>query len=991
MRIKRIKTLAIALILITISTTGMAGIKGKISGTVVEKSTGNPLIGVNVVIGNTELGGVTDKDGNYFIMNVPVGVYSLQFSFIGFRVVTVKNVRIIQDIVTEIDIEMESQVIDMGKGVEVIAERPLIHKEVSSSTKTISSDELKNLPVESLASVINSTAGVASGSYIRGSRWTDVSYMVDGLSLTNPISGGILTDISKNAVEEIVLQTGGFSAEYGNAMGGVLNVVTKEGGSEYQGSMRYKTDKLSSSSQFYQNANILDFTFGGPLIKKSRFFLTTYLNSYDMNPGREVYAPDGTNIGRHPHQGYQEYRTNLKLSFPLTPSMKLKITGSVNRSQGLNYNLLWRFGNDEDQLDRLGAYLNKTKYGTIVLDHTISSKTFYTLKAGITDWVSISGQRDRSEWSGNSVGSNCAWWKDYTFREPFLDTNYHIPGDSTTYNKWRLRDSQGIDDVYSRTTSSAVSGSNPYGITGGIQNTMDADYFGSFIYSGDNDWYSKNSDRCITLKFDLTSQLFKNAEVKTGFEIKRHNVNRFAIGSMAAYNGVGVTYPIIDYYEASPSDTAISIQNVDDLGKGYLPLEFATYLNYQFQMKNIFVNMGLRFDYFNTFTEYRINPIQTNPSNPFLQDRTSSDAKYQISPRLGISFPVTEKTMFRFNYGYFFQTPPMERMFAYLWVDRNQADVNMGNPDIEPQKTIAYEVGLSTILTTDIAMDVTIYQKNMFNLEGYRIRRSPDLDWYFQAFNEEYAESKGLEITLRKRMSDYLGGSISYSFAIADGTSSTVTQISRYPLTSVTYAKQMGYEPIYPQDTMPMDFDQRHTFNFNLDFYVPAEEGPSILGTKLLSGFGANIMSNVSSGRPYTPVTSYTVDVTTDRFNSARYPWTYYINGKFYKDIKVLKQDVTLLLEVYNLLNLQMPNSVFEGSGDPDDPLYNLTIGNLSGDSYVKGQSKLYSEWSDFNSDGILTPAERLAAYLNYQDDMLDLKSHYPNPRTFTVGVEIKF
>ncbi|MFA4907319.1 MAG: TonB-dependent receptor [archaeon] len=977
------------MILVIISVPVIAGTRGKISGTVIEKSTGNPLIGVNIVIENTDLGGVTDKEGNYFILNVPVGLYSLQFSFIGYRVVKVKSVNVIQDLVTEINVEMESRVIDMG-AVEVVAQRPLIHKEVSSSTKTISSDEFKNLPVESVASVINNSAGVASGNYIRGSRNTEVSYMVDGISLTNPINGGMLTDISKNAVDEIVLQTGGFSAEYGNAMGGVVNVVTKEGGPEYQGSLRYKTDKINSSSQFYRNANIWDITFGGPLIKKSRFFLTTYLNTYDMNPGREVIAPDGTNIGRHPHQGYQEYRTNLKFSVPITPSMKLKVTGSVNRSQGLNYSLFWRFGEDENQLDRRGAWLNETKYGAIILDHTISSKTFYTLKAGITDWHSINGQRDRSEWSGNSVGANCDWWKDFTFRKPFLDTDYHLPGDTTTYSKWRLRDSQGVADVYSRISSDSVSASNPYGISGGIQNTLDADYFDSFIYSGDNDWYAENRDRCITVKFDLTSQFHKSHEIKTGFELKRHNVNRFAIGNMAAYNGIGVTYPMIDFYEESPSDTALSIQSMDDLGKGYQPVEFATYLNYQFQLKNIFVNLGLRFDYFNTFTEYRIDPVQLSPSNPFLQDRTTPDPKYQLSPRLGISFPVTERTMFRFNYGYFFQTPPLERMFAYLWFDRNQSDMNMGNPDIEPQKTISYEVGLSTVLTADVALDVTIYQKNMFNLEGYRIKRV-GLNWFFQAFNEEYAESKGLEMTLRKRLSHYFGGSMSYTFAIAEGTSSDVTQITRYPLTNITYAKQLGYEPIYPQDTMPMNFDQRHTFNLNLDFYVPPGEGPSIFRTKLLSGFGTNIMSTINSGRAYTPITSYIVDVTTDRFNSARYPWTYIVNSKFYKDIKFLKQEITLHLEVYNLLNLQRPSSVYEGSGDPDKPMYNLTLGSLSGESYIKGKSSKYSEWSDFNKDGVLTSTERLQAYLLYQEDMLNLKSNYPNPRTFTIGVEIKF
>ena len=979
------------LLILSFSTLSLAGTKGKIVGTVTEKDTGKPLPGANIVLVGTLLGAMTDVDGNYYILNVPSETYSLTISYIGYSLVTVKNVKVIQDIVTEINVEMESRAIDIG-AVEIVAERPLIHKEVSSSTRTLSSEEFKNLIVESVGAVVNTSAGVTSGSYIRGSRWTEVNYMVDGLSLTNPISGGMITDINKNAVEEIVLQTGGFSAEYGNAMGGVVNVVTKEGGSEYSGNLRYQTDKVNSGSQYYQNSNIWDFTFGGPLIKKGRFFITGYLNTRDMNPQRKVIAPDGTNLGRHPHEGFQEYRTNFKYSLPITSSMKLKVTGSLNRSQGLNYNMFWRFGSDENQLDRLGAWLNKSKYGAIILDHAISSKTYYTFKVGMMDWHSINGQRDRAEWSGNAIGANCALLKDFKFRKPFIDHNYQIPRDTsgTKYSKWRLRDSQGIDDVYSQRTTDSLSVNNPYGITGGIQNTMDADYFSNFIWAGDGDWYSENRDRNFIVKYDMTSQIHKNHEIKIGFEFNKHNVNSFRIGAMSAFNGNGVTYPLIDFYEESPSDTALTIESVNDLGAGYQPLEFASYINYQLQLKGMYLNLGLRFDYFNAVTEYRVDPLQSTPSNPFKQDRTTPKAKYQLSPRIGISFPITDRTMFRFNYGYFFQRPPMERMFAYLWFDRNQADLNMGNPDIDPQKTIAYEVGLSTVLAENMALDVTLYQKNMFNLEGYRMTRSPNLSWFFQAVNEEYAESKGFEITLRKRYSHYFGGSICYSFATAEGTSSDVTQITRYPLLSLTYARLLGYEPLYPQDTMPMDFDQNHTIYINLDFSVPYGKGPTIFNKKLLSGVGANIMSTIHSGRPYTPVTAYIMNVTSDRFNSVRYPWTYTADGKFYKDFQILGQKLTLFVEVYNLFNLQKPFSVFEGSGNPDRDMYNLTEGCLSTDTYKKGESPLYSEWSDFNKDGMLTTTERLQAYLIFQEDMLNFKRNYPTPRTYMIGLDIK-
>ncbi len=986
----------VALLILSFWTITFAGTKGKITGRVTDKESGEALPGANVVLVGTSLGTATDADGQYFILSVPIGTYSLKVSYMGYNSVNVSNVKVIQDLVTEVNIDMDATVLEVGKAVEIVAERPLVHKEVSASTQVISSEEFENRILESIESVINTSTGVTDyqgRTYIRGSRWTEVNYTVDGMSLTNPITGGMITDVNKNAVEEIVLQTGGYSAEYGNAMGGVVNVVTKEGGSKLAGSLRYKTDNLSSGSQFYRNANIWDGTLGGPIWKDIRFFLTGYLNLRDMNPQRKVSAPDGTNLGRHPHEGSQEYSTNIKFTVPVTSTMKLKLTGSMNRSQGLNYNMFWRFGSDENQLDRLGAWLNKSKYGAIILDHAINPKTYYTFKVGMMDWYSINGQRDRAEWSGNEIGANCDWWDDFTFRKPFIDHNYQIPGDpsGTKYNKWRLRDSQGIEDVYQRRSTDSLSINNPYGITGGIQNTLDADYFDNFIWAGDADWYSENRDRNFILKYDLTSQIHKNHEIKAGFEFNKHNINRFAIGAMSAFNGVGVTYPLIDFYEESPSDTALTIESVDDLGDGYQPLEFASYINYQLKLEAMYLNLGLRFDYFNAVTQYRKDPLQRTPSNPFKQDRTEPDAKYQFSPRLGISFPITERMLFRFNYGYFFQRPPMERMFAYLWFDRNQADLNMGNPNIDPQKTIAYEVGLSTVLTQNMALDITLYQKNMFNLEGYRIRRSLTLDWFFQAFNEEYAESKGFELTLRKRYSDYFGGSISYSFSKAEGTSSDVTQITRYPLLNLTYARQLGYEPLYPQDTMPMDFDQIHTVYINLDFSVPYGQGPTLFNRKLFSGFGANIISTIHSGRPYTQVTAYIENVTSDRYNSARYPWTYTVDGKFYRDFKFLGQELTVSLEVYNLFNLQKPFSVFEGSGNPDRDMYNLTKGSLSSDTYVKGESKLYSASSDLNNDGVLTMEERFVAYKRFRDDMLNFKRNYPAPRTYLLGLEIKF
>ena len=263
-----------------------AGTYGKIMGRVTDKKTGEALVGATVQIVGTTLGAGADVGGNYVIVQVVPGSYTVKITQVGFTSLVMKDVKVIQDLATDVSVQLSERTIELGEVIEVVAQRPLVQKEVSSSAVVISSEEFQNRPIESVQSVVNTAAGVVTfqgQTFVRGSRSTDVVYIVDGVPLTNPITGSRMNDVSKNAVEEIVLMTGGFSAEYGNAMGGVVNVTTKEGGSTYAGALRYKTDKLSSGSQYYQNLNLYDFAMGGPIYNDIRFFFDGFLNTRDMN------------------------------------------------------------------------------------------------------------------------------------------------------------------------------------------------------------------------------------------------------------------------------------------------------------------------------------------------------------------------------------------------------------------------------------------------------------------------------------------------------------------------------------------------------------------------------------------------------------------------------------------------------------------------------------------------------------------------------------
>jgi outer membrane receptor protein involved in Fe transport len=551
-------------------------------------------------------------------------------------------------------------------------------------------------------------------------------------------------------------------------------------------------------------------------------------------------------------------------------------------------------------------------------------------------------------------------------------------------------DSQGPADVFAVRSGDSVSVNNPYGVPGGILNTIDANYFQNFVYAGDNDFYEHDKNRQLSARFDLTTQFSTDHELKLGFEIVQQRVNRFVIGGMGTFNGIGVSYPVIDFYEKSPNESGLSVTDGNDLGTGYTPITTAAYAQYQLRYQGMFINLGLRYDHYNAQTQYRINPIDPSQADPFLQERAYSSPESQLSPRVGIAFPITDRIVLRFNYGQFFSRPSMTSMFSHLWNNFNQADVDQGNPNIAAQRTTSYELGLSWLLRDDLAFDATAFNKNMFYLEGYREVLGPNLRWYFQDQNKEYGNSYGIELSLRKRYSDWISGTANYTLSYANGTSSDVSELSRYPITAATFAKSLGYQPLYPQDLRPMAFDRRHMFNLILDFDVPIGEGPELFGTKLLSGFGVDMTGTFQSGTPYTPLTSFFMTLTSDQFNSASFPATVNVDMRIHKDFLTWSGiKVGVFANIYNVLNLDMPFAVFKGSGNADNPAYLVTPGAISPESY-SSTSPLYSKVADSNHDGILSPQERFTAYQRLQEDMLGLMPNYSLPRRALFGIELR-
>ncbi len=221
---------ALFLLLLTVGSVH-AGITGKLAGRVTIKGTGEPMIGANVLINETYLGAATDAEGNYYILQVPPGRYSVRFTMIGYQDLVMNNVRIHVDLTTTINAELSESVIGMNEVV-VQAERPMIQTDVTYSQANISSEEVEMLPVEEFEDVIALQAGVVISNgeiHVRGGRGGEIAYMVDGITVTDPFNSGISVEIENNAIQELQFISGTFNAEYGQAMSGIVNIVTKDG------------------------------------------------------------------------------------------------------------------------------------------------------------------------------------------------------------------------------------------------------------------------------------------------------------------------------------------------------------------------------------------------------------------------------------------------------------------------------------------------------------------------------------------------------------------------------------------------------------------------------------------------------------------------------------------------------------------------------------------------------------------------------------------
>ena len=910
-----------------------AGTTGKITGVITDKKTGEPLPGVNVILDGTTYGAATDVDGVYFILNVPPGTYVLKAIYLGYKTVEVKNVRVMADLTTRIDVQMEEVPIEYGEEVVVVAKRPLIQKDLTASRTIATSEEIKAIPFENVQDIVNITPGFVAG-HARGGRAGEVLYQIDGVTTMDPMYNSFDTDVPEFAVEEVSVITGGFSTEYGNAQSGVINMVIKEGGPKYSGSFRYKTSDFGKNSSWTDSHALqnFEFSFGGPEP------ITHFLNFYRGKLRFFVAGEWRKDNGRFEHNYSKEF--SIQTKFTWTPSTKHKITFSYLGTLGDygDWGILWSRPTNEDRnllmpqnVDpTLSNYVEDPGADSIIVTWWGNGRldTEDLNHNGVLDPgedLNGNGRIDSEDLNHNgkldvfnmldhlpyyhtSTDNFIFNWVYQIGAKSFLEAKFSRYRTSMKYNvKENINedtDGDGHLDLYYDANGDGV----PEDVDGDGDNRME-DLNGNLQWDwkrdgGNTDLFTDNNnngyidasewrprDQWISWN-DVPIGNSKDNDgyynYGTGFTYSRL---RWNFDQKFTYTGKVTFYSQVDKYNEIKTGAEYNYYDIFDFDRDLAsggnvygqridhvkPYSFAAFFEDKMEYGGMILNAGIRVDYFNSNTTFPADPNDpVEEGEGKVKNPVKTRDHWYVSPRFGISHPITERDVLYYNYGRYFQIPRFIFLYRNLTFDLSGAFPIVGNPNIDPETTTSYEIGLKHQFTRDLKIEVKGFYKDIRGLTDTKSVYYTVANYYTIYQNLDYGNVRGFEVQLYKRMGRFLtrylnvGGTINYTYSIAKGKSSSAHQNYIY-----TWAQN-----IIPAEENFLDWDQRHTMNANINIRIPQ-------GSHLLHGFlddmGVDLVFRYGSGLPY----SSTARTRIPPINDKRRPPTYYLDMIFDKQVRI--------------------------------------------------------------------------------------------------------
>lgn len=909
---------------------------GKISGRVTDTA-GQPVPGASVLVVETSRGTTTDADGYYTILNVRAGTYTLRVSFLGYAAQVVEGVNVNIDQTTTINatLQDETELIDE---VVVRAERPPVELDVSNSRTNIGAGEIQALPVASVTGAVGLQAGV-QGLSIRGSSSDQVSFQVNGLTLRDERNNAPFTNISLSSVEEIQVQTGGFNAEYGNVRSGVVNVVTKEGDpNRYEATAILRISPpaqkhrgiLANDPNAYWVRPFLDpeVAFTGTQnwdpITQSQYepfegwnavsqglladddptndmtpqalqqaFLWQHRKSmeivdpdYDVDLGFGGPVPGARALGNlrfyaslrreedlymiplHTDR-YEEQTGHLKLTSDLAPGMKLSVEGRLGESAGTG----------ASRSGQPGFFRSSTG-----IARNLSSVSFIDSRIFSGDYWGP------SEVAYNQLGA--------TFNHaPTATSVYEIRFNrfASTYdtNPGRLRDRTpvvsfggvGFDEAPFGWSPSPSDGVDGMRMGVGMSNSRDSS--STVVYS---------------VQGAYTNQLNRFLEVKTGLEyaLTQSDINYAQVDSFLTGSNFRVTWD-------------------------REPVRAAAFAQSKLEFQGMIANLGLRLDYshaggfwydFGTFEPaFGGLPLVNGEPEPALDTLLTTAPTRRIlnlSPRLGVSFPVTAVSKLFFNYGHFRQLPDSDDLYLVRALENSGQVRRIADPNNPLPQTIAYELGYEQAFFGRYLARVAGYYKDITldpRLVTY-VSRSGSVTYDLTEPNN-FSDIRGFELTLSKTQGDYVRGFVNYTYDVRQSGFFGFRDIFENSTEQRQQEESDALRRAASSRPVPQPFAR-----LNLDFFSPAEFGPRAGGLYPLGGWQMSVLGRWQDGGRFTwgdngvaaPGVARNVDI--------RDFWQ--VDLRFSRSFTVGGRRATFFADVFNLTD-RRDLSLFTGARDGND------------------------------------------------------------------------
>lgn len=941
----------------------IAGTTGKIAGKVVDAETGEPLPGANVYIEETSMGAATDMNGDFFILNVYPGVYDVTAQYMGYVAEKRTTVMVRIDKTTSLDFELKAQVLE-GESVVVVAQKEdALEKDLTATKQSYDVGSLESIAgMNDVGDIIDLQADVDNG-HFRGGRSGEALYLVGGATIVNPLNNNQAFEPLTIGLEQVEVYTSGFSAEYGNVQSGVINMVSKEGDSE-----KWNTYfDISSTNSYYK-------TFGGSV------YSTDYNNDYnDLFLDTEEWATQtdpvsGNILWTHFGIRFPENYLPASYTIPSWPPVTVNPSQQDSMKAAALVKQMWmqsardmglEFASPDYRLEfSLDGPLNEKMTMFIAGRQNVVNPIIPTGRANIhrqvmanVTWAASSDDKVKFSYNFDQSFNNSITTNYYRWFERVMNVNKQTEGVHQFGVNWThiLNPSTFFEMKANYLTTTADDRIDV------LSDTTWADLYNNSInwrhYTAPNGYNvgrlqtSYGDEKTQTFFFNgaVTSQVNKFNLVKAGFQF---------------------TYYDIDVNNVNTQSTEANVRYED---YRVFPYEGAAYIQDKMEFEDLVTNIGLRLDFYNLNTEYYTNKYSpylnpnfdpTDPSQGAYYDKElaskkKTELKYIFQPRIGIAFPVSDKSVLHLNYGVFTQRPAFEYIFGQSTKLTATPDYEaLGNPQLEPERTISYDVGIVRSLPAGFHLDVSAYLKDVSNQIMYAVYEDNGGNRYFTYDNREYADIKGFHITL-DRNTGLIRGYLRYNWEAAKGKSGSAEGSGA----RAEYFENDAQEDLLPApDDVYLDFNRLHKVVANISLHVPNEGGFAIGEVYPLSNVTINATYKFSSGRPFT------WDLSGQGLQmNMRTPDEKDLNIRVEKKMSVGGTGFTLYVEAFNVLN----HKVFHYSRVFEDAVNSQ---NLFKERYMTDRENLLTQ-TDFSP------------YTTSLDGYL-----YSNqPRHYRFGISMKF